>query len=44
MWLFLKSHKAHEGKLKGSLQHMKEEGENLKSIAEKRKAETDKSD
>jgi len=34
MWLFLKSHSAHEGKLKGSKQHMKEEGENLKRIAE----------
>ncbi len=35
MWLFLKSHPAHEGKLKGSMQHMKEEGESLKRIAEK---------
>ena len=34
MWLFLKSHSAHKGKLKGSKQHMKEEGENLKRIAE----------
>ena len=35
MWLFLKSHPAHEGKLRGSKQHMKEEGENLKLMAEK---------
>ena len=35
MWLFQKSHPAHEGKLKGSMQHMKEEGESLKRIAEK---------
>ena len=33
-WLFLKSHPAHEGKLKGSMKHMKEEGENLKRMAE----------
>ena len=36
MWLFKKSHPAHEGKLKGSMQHMKEEGESLKRIAEGR--------
>ena len=36
LWLFLKSHPSHEGKLKGSMQHMKEEGESLKRIAEKR--------
>ena len=34
MWLFLKSHPAHEGKLKGSMKHMKEEGESLKRMAE----------
>jgi uncharacterized protein YndB with AHSA1/START domain len=34
MWLFIKSHPAHEGKLKGSMKHMKEEGENLKRMAE----------
>jgi hypothetical protein len=34
MWLFLKSHPAHEGKLRGSMQHMKEEGESLKRMAE----------
>jgi len=34
MWLFLKSHPAHEGKLKSSIKHMKEEGENLKRMAE----------
>ena len=34
MWLFLKSHPAHEGKLMGSIKHMKEEGENLKRMAE----------
>ena len=34
MWLFLKSHPAHAGKLKGSMQHMKEEGERLKRMAE----------
>ena len=34
MWLFLKSHSAHEGKLKGSMKHMKEEGESLKRMAE----------
>ena len=33
-WLFLKSHPAHEGKLKGSMKHMKEEGESLKRMAE----------
>lgn len=38
MWLFLKSHPAHEGKLKGSMQHMKEEGKNLKRIAERERA------
>ena len=36
MRLFQKSHPAHEGKLKGSMQHMKEEGESLKCIAEGR--------
>ena len=34
MWLFLKFHPAHAGKLKGSMQHMKEEGESLKRMAE----------
>jgi hypothetical protein len=43
MWLFKKSHPAHEGKLKGSMQHMKEEGESLKRIAEGRLADTDES-
>jgi len=33
-WLFFKSHPAHEGKLKGSMKHMKEEGESLKRMAE----------
>jgi len=35
MWLFIKSHKSHRGKLEGSKKHMKEEGENLKKAAEK---------
>jgi uncharacterized protein YndB with AHSA1/START domain len=35
MWLFLKSHPAHAGKLKGTMQHMKEEGESLKRMAER---------
>ena len=43
MWLFKKSHPSHEGKLKGSMQHMKEEGENLKRIAERRLAGTEES-
>jgi hypothetical protein len=34
MWLFLRSHKSHKGKLEGSRKHMKEEGENLKALAE----------
>ena len=34
MWLFLKSHPSHKGKLEGSRQHMKEEGENLKIMTE----------
>jgi len=38
MWLFLKSHPSHAGKLKGSKQHMKEEGENLKIMAERQYA------
>jgi len=35
LWLFKKMHKAHEGKLNASAQHMKEEGENLKRVLEK---------
>jgi len=35
LWLFKISHKAHEGKLNASAQHMKEEGENLKKALEK---------
>ena len=38
MWLFLKSHPAHAGKLKGTIRHMKEEGESLKRMAERRAA------
>ncbi len=34
MWLFLKLHKSHQGKLDGSKKHMKEEGANLKKAAE----------
>jgi hypothetical protein len=35
LWLFKKIHKNHEGKLKASKQHMKEEGENIKKALEK---------
>lgn len=34
LWLFKKMHKAHEGKLQASEQHMQEEGENLKKAVE----------
>ena len=34
MWLFLKSHPSHEGKLRASRQHIKEEGESLKRMSE----------
>jgi hypothetical protein len=34
LWLFLKMHNKHEGKLDASEQHMKEEGENLKRAVE----------
>lgn len=36
MWLFLKSHKSHQGKLDGSKKHMKEEGVQLKKFAEEK--------
>jgi hypothetical protein len=41
LWIFNRMHKAHPGKLKASIKHIREEGENLKKILERANSERD---